>query len=534
MPRRNLTVILILALISVLYFLAFIPANSAGSENHAMVGIFEPDEGATHSVVDRMTSPKADVSDWLKHFVRYDFYHYGFPFFAISSIPAYLTRWLGYYENLSVLMASYRQFVNVLPMIIAIWILAWLQDRLSSWRSVAIALLLMSVPAVVRNGLWWHPDGLTLLSSVLILWALWKDQRQFGKYFFIAAALTGFLIAMKLVGFYFFLAIAMLLVWGIKEKTLTFKQAFHKGLLFMLVMGVAIFLSNPFMFSWPDLRKYGAIILREVGELSQGYGTVYETGLKAAWPIMREYYGEAVFILLAVGATIYGIIKDRNRLFCALSLAWFIPLTFSLLTTTHFKFQYWFPVAIPLFSNIAVLFPQKGELKKPAQKIALAALAILLLWQGYHFVSADIKRLQDQVNRVENSAEIAFYDTVREELSPLAGVNVKVYYDYRLYLPYPDGWNISTSFDLLDYPFVQENKYDVLLLLRQRIRDYIQEGAIGVDPERFPMNQAFYRDADNGSIAGFQLVYRDDTGLIFVKDAVCEQYFPGGTCQSQP
>ena len=74
----------------------------------------------------------------------------------------------------------------------------------------------------------------------------------------------------------------------------------------------------------------------------------------------------------------------------------------------------------------------------------------------------------------------------------------------------------------------------MLLLLRQRIRDYIQEGAIGVDPERFPMNQAFYRDADNGSIAGFQLVYRDDTGLIFVKDAVCEQYFPGGTCQSQP
>jgi hypothetical protein len=47
----------------------------------------------------------------------------------------------------------------------------------------------------------------------------------------------------------------------------------------------------------------------------------------------------------------------------------------------------------------------------------------------------------------------------------------------------------------------------------------------GIDPALFARNQQFYRDADNQTITGFHLVYRDSYGLIYVRDALYQQYY---------
>jgi hypothetical protein len=87
-----------------------------------------------------------------------------------------------------------------------------------------------------------------------------------------------------------------------------------------------------------------------------------------------------------------------------------------------------------------------------------------------------------------------------------------------MYLPDTPGWTAETNYDLLEYGYIQQGHFDVLLLLEQRIRDYLHPDAKGIDAELFARNQAFYRDADHGTIQGYHLIYRDAVGLVFVRD----------------
>ena len=94
--------------------------------------------------------------------------------------------------------------------------------------------------------------------------------------------------------------------------------------------------------------------------------------------------------------------------------------------------------------------------------------------------------------------------------------SLHVYFDYRLYVPDDNAWLKETSYDLLTYFFVQEKEFDVFLQ-KQRIMDYLQEGIEGIDPKEFELSQQFYRDANEGNLKGYELIYRDETGLIFIK-----------------
>jgi hypothetical protein len=93
-----------------------------------------------------------------------------------------------------------------------------------------------------------------------------------------------------------------------------------------------------------------------------------------------------------------------------------------------------------------------------------------------------------------------------------------VYYDAQMYVPVTTGWSTVSTYDLLEYGYISEHNFDVLLLMEQRIRDYLNPNAVGIDVETFKRNQLFYRDADVESLNGYHLVYRDTFGLIFVRD----------------
>ena len=74
--------------------------------------------------------------------------------------------------------------------------------------------MLLSIPLVVTNDLWWHPDSLAVLSVVVTLLFLDLDKQRFGRYFFIAAAACGVAIGIKYEGVFFALAIPIYLLWG--------------------------------------------------------------------------------------------------------------------------------------------------------------------------------------------------------------------------------------------------------------------------------------------------------------------------------
>jgi hypothetical protein len=183
---------------------------------------------------------------------------------------------------------------------------------------------------------------------------------------------------------------------------------------------------------------------------------------------------------------------------------------------------------LPLFSSLVLLLPEKGSTDRTGHLAQIARIAALLALfaQFVLFLNADYHTFVTRMHRADNNTSIKFYDQVLAALKPLPNSKLHVYYDYRMYVPGKAAWVTETNFDLLEYNYIQKKNFDVLLLQQQRIRDYLNPNAVGIDPALFARNQQFYRDADNARITGYHLVYRDKFGLIFVRDELYQKYYP--------
>ncbi len=534
----------LLIAMTVIAFILYCLPNAAASQNMAMVSMFEPDEAGPLPYALRMIAPQPNLDKTLRAFVFYEYYFYGFPYFAASAIAVLPVQLLGGIGNLSLVMLVLRQLVSVLPALLALLLLVYLQDGFNTYRSPLLFALLLFVPAVVQNNFWWHPDSLVTLLVVLTLFFLYRDNLRFGRNFLAAAVLCGVATATKLVGVYFFLAVGLTLLSGLVLKKAPLKRLLLMAAAYLAVMAVSFVAANPFLLSHWARTAYANTLNYEIGQVSTGYGVIYEKGLFTAWPTMHQYYGEALFLLAALGAVVWGIVRSPRRLLYGLILAWFLPVTFVTLFVTHFKYQYWLPAALPLISSLVLVLPERlssdalrrfslprlSSLRSLARLPVLAGLArlalvLLLFAQLALFAVADANTYNARLHRADDNIRIQFYSQAVQALRPLQGQSLYVYYDYRLYVPETPGWGTMTSFDLLEYSYIQDNKFDVLLLLQQRIIDYTQAGVTGIDPAQFARARQFYLDAGAGALTGYHLVFRNPVGLVFVSDLLFGQYF---------
>ena len=527
MTTTQKRIFILLLSMAVAAFCLFALPNAVASDNLSMVQVFQPDEAVPLPYVFRMIAPAPTLNLALRHFIFYDYYYYGFPYFALSALVLLPLQWLGRLGDIPLVMLLLRQLVSVLPMLVALLFLVYMQDGFRTFRSPLLFIFLISVPAVVQNNSWWHPDGITFLLVVLTIFFLKKDNLRFGWNFLLGAAMSGVATAAKLVGVYFFLAVGMTLLLGLLLKKATWKRLIGMALAFLLIMTLSYLIANPFLLSHWARTAYIYIFNKQGFLLEQGYGVLYAKGLLASWPLVHESFGEFPFLLFVLGVVIWGTWRGPQRLLHALILAWFVPLSVTVFFLTHFKFQYWMPVALPLFSSLVLVLPEKWHINRRGHLINIAWLAIILglFAQFILFVRSDFHIIQSRLHRADNNANIQFYDKVLTELKPLPDAPLHIYYDYRMYMPGKSAWVAETTYDLLEYNYIQENHFDVLVLLEQRIRDYLNPKAVGIDPALFVRNQQFYRDADNATVKGYKLIYRDAFGLIYVRDDLYQKYY---------
>jgi hypothetical protein len=501
--------------------------NGVASNNLSMVQMFEPDEAVQLPVVLDMIEPAPSLNQALRNFIFYEYYFYGFPFFGLSALVLLPLKWLGMLDNIPLVMLVLRQMISVLPSLLALLFLVFMQDRFRTYRSPLMFALLISIPAVLQNNFWWHPDGIIFLMAVLVIFFLRRDNLSFGWNFLFAAAMCGIATATKLIGVYFFLAVGVTLIAGLVLKKASLKKLIRMALLFLVVMTISFIAANPFLLSHWARTAYRSTFNIQLDVLSSGYGILYEKGLPGAWPIIHKYYGEAVFLVIALAATIWGLWKGPRRGLYGLILSWFLPVSVVVIWVTHFKFQYWLPVAIPLISCLIIAFPGKMKFDRASITANLTRLTVLavILVQLVLFVNNDRMVFMDRLHRADNNPRIQFYDQVLTSLDLFKAMPLDIYYDYRMYMPNNADWDLGTNYDLLDYDYIQKKNFDALLLLRQRIRDYLNPNASGVDPDAFFNNQKFYRDAESGTIQNYHLLYGDEVGLIFIKDDLYNEYF---------
>jgi hypothetical protein len=527
--KHNRLIFLMLVLIACAAFLIFIPPNVVASDNPAMVLMFEPDEAGPLPYLLKMIAPAENLDKALRAFLFYGYYYYGFPYFSLSAVLLLPLQWLGKISSTATVMLVLRQGISVLPMLAGLLVLVYLQDGFRTYRSPVLFILLLSIPAVISNNLWWHPDGLVFLMAMLVLFFLVRDDLRFGWNYFAAAAMTGLLTAAKLVGVYFFLAVGLTLLLGLVLKKASWQRLVGMGLAYIATMALFFLIGNPFLLSHWARLEYWYTFNKQTLLLSEGYGVVYEKGFFAAWPTMRAAYGEALFLIAALGVAIWGAWRGPRRRLFGLILAWFFPLTISLLVLTHFKFQYWLPVALPLISCLVVVLPEKWVFNGTWLRSYAVQAAIMggIVLQVSLFLIANVQHYETRLHRADDNPRILFYQQALQKLQPLsdAAKPVNVYFDYRLYVPDTPGWQVETTYDLLEYGYIEQRNFGIVLLLEQRIRDYLNEGVTGIDPQVFARNQQFYRDADQDTLRGYHLLYRDATGLVYVRDDLWEQTY---------
>ena len=521
-------------LLCVLYFILFIFPNRAGSENVAMLAVFEPDESVPLRYALDMIAPAETFKQALINFAFYDYYFYGFPFFAVSALSLLPLVPLNSLNDISLVMVVLRQVISVLPMLLAILLVVYMQTKFKSYKSIVLLLLLLGIPAVVRNNLWWHPDSMVTLLSILVIYFLNKDDLKFGPNFYLAAVMCGLSAGTKGMGFYFFLSILVYLLLGLFQKKIPIWKLFLMGLGFVLCMAAAYLLANPILVYAGVRKDYFALMERQSVELYSGYWVLYPKGFIISLPDLTAYFGNIVFLAMAVLACVIGILKNKDRLLNIIVITWAIPISVLVFWITNFKFQYWIPVALPLFSTMMAFLPDKFPRPQNLRGFSVNQLvrvlpqtlfSLAVVFQVIAYIPADIQRYNGYLYRAEEKPAIQFYDLAVDVLKPLPDEKLFVYHDVRMYFPPMRQWKSEAVFKPLTYDYIRSKDFDVVLIMQQRIYDYLSPSAEGIHPEEFAQSQAFYRDAENETVQGYHLVFRDGFGLIYVKNELYQQYF---------
>jgi len=130
---KQTRVVIILALLAFVYFIVFIFPNATGAADAHMLSLTSQDESFQYPFLMRMLTPGESFNETLTHIISYHHYIYGYPFYivsALASLPLKLLYGNQLENQVQLHLTVLRQLVSVLPMILSILILVYLQTRL--------------------------------------------------------------------------------------------------------------------------------------------------------------------------------------------------------------------------------------------------------------------------------------------------------------------------------------------------------------------------------------------------------------------
>ncbi len=530
MRKTEARVLALLVLIGAIYFVIFWPANAQGARDEIMISVFSPDEFAQYSHPIRMLNqPGNSLSQSLYRFTAYQHYYYGYPFYFYSALVALLPLQLLGLATTANIMLLFRQLVSVLPMIVALILLVYLQTRLKSYvRSIALFLFLLSVPAVIENDIWWHPESLVFLFIVLTFYFLDKDNLSFGKYFYFAAIACGLAIATKLIGLFFFLTIPTYILIGWRQGKLGLKNALQLSVAFVALMAVTFLLSSPFLFYESERAAALRIQSRQAEAMSAGFVLSYSKG-PATWiPLITQNYAQPLFLVISLIALGLGIASKEQRLLNLLILVWALPFALYLLFFIAIKPEHFFlPILLPVFSALPYLFdwllprPLRFSKENAVKLLLIPVVAFVILSQLVYNAGFARRVYAKELYKEAESASLQFFYQLDEEYLSRIVLNrqMVILRDVRMYVADRPGWKVSHKWATTDYAYVEKLNPDLIVLWKQRLYDYTNEGALerALDVEDVAEAARFYRDALDDNLQGYKLIYQNDFGVAYLR-----------------
>ncbi len=520
----------LLAILGLAYWLVFIPTSLAGAQNVDMLAIFEIDEYAQYPNALHMVAPAGSLYEAIHNFAVYQHYFYGYPFYFFSGLVLLIgkalsgTAWLDATPNV---VAALRQMINVLPILLSAGLLTWIATHFKQrWTAVITFLLLLSLPGVVKNNFWWHPDSLSVLFIGLVYFFLVRDRLRFGPNWLLAAAACGVGVGLKYGGAFFVLAIPLYLFFGWKQHSLSRLAVLKQGALFVGIMAVSLVISNPLLLlpqERPEIIRYQILQFSQTSVGIITTSTFSETLAKIWTNLTGSYGGALTLILISLGATL-GLRRPDQRIHTWMVLAWSVPYLIVILNVSNFRQHYLLPLIFPLLALSANLLYTSDEQNRPKMVQAMAWIVVLAaLFFNTH---QSFGMVQNQTVKEDQSGSIQFYQHIAPILQPvLAEPGVKIYRDWQVYFPAQTNQQVEMNWEKASYPAIEALDPDLILLDRREVDLYAAEDIVskGVDTGDVAASHAFYADAQANTLPGYSLIFADDFGLAFLKTDQIDQ-----------
>lgn len=545
MIKQQKRIYWLLILLSLLFFTAFISPNLTGAKDAAMLSAFEHDEFAQYPNVIHMLQQGESLKASLHNFLVYLHYYYGYPFYFFSALAILPVKWIlgaDWTAHTQTIMLVLRQLINVLPMLLAVFILV--RDQLKSkspWKALLTFLLLMTLPAVTANNMWWHPDSILTLFSVLTLFFLVLDGSKLGKFFYISGIACGLAIGAKFLGALFVVAYISILIYAKIALKHSFKKIILSALLFLVVMFGTVLISNPLLFLPLERGEIIAAIRIIFSESTQGF-TVANTGMLPKLGNMllfiKVYYGGIILFCLALINLVIALVSRKQVFKNLVILTWFVGfMGYFILFASTLRPHYFIPAILPLYAtlldcipdDLKSLFRLNDEKGKWAKSLAsLALLLVILITTGINS-SKFVPSITQAAAREENSPSLALFNTFESKYLPSLPQNTPllIYRDWRAYVADNPHWRVIYNWDLATYGYINENQPDFLFIEYENAYYFGDESklAIALDKDAMQQMYNFYSDALHENIDGYRLLYKDSFGYVFVSNSLFEKYY---------
>lgn len=532
--------IALMVMIGIAVSAALFPLLGRGAADAEMLAVFEVDEYAQYPHVLRMVTPGATALETVRNFLIYLHYFYGYPFYALSGAVLLAAKpFIADFPNATrIIVSLLRLGVSVIPMILALAILTGLSTRFRSrFRSIALFLFLLSVPAVLTNHFWWHPDSLSFLFVVGVIWFLDRDAGRIGRFYYGAAAMTGVAIGTKYQGIYFALTIPLLLFRAVRSGQLTVRKALLHALGFVIVMALFVVIANPLLLLPQERAEIFRIQSQLFNETGVGMLTLNDASVFDGLNLndaLRSAYGEVWFILLGVGGWVLAFSGRDERLkrlaliVLSYSLVAFAVLTLSPTNRSH----YFLALFLPLMAGWAFLLPERisdlfGFNPSANRGIKWVASIFAALWlvQFCANLVGDAALVREQADREINSAKIRFMAEIDPDVErALAQVQrenrmLRVLRDSKVYFPERDGVNIRQDWDMLTNADVEEYRPDWILIETENLarlgdRDILDEA---IDFEKMTQIVDFYEAVRGDQLPNYRVFRRNEAVVLLTK-----------------
>ncbi|MHC1740314.1 MAG: hypothetical protein AB9897_04305 [Anaerolineaceae bacterium] len=545
MTNKQRQVFWVLIAFSLSIVLLYIFPDLQGAVNSEMLSVFQPDEYAQYPYVIHMLRG-GTVIQTIHSFLVYGHYYYGYPFYFFSGlalIPVKLILGANWTASTPIIMTVLRETQNVIPMLIAMLLLVWMTTQFRSvWKSVLLFVFLESLPVVVANNQWWHPDSWLVLFCVLTLFFLQRDKLRFGKNFFFSAIAVGLATSTKMLGVLFITSYIVYLSYGLITKKISLGKAFIKAALFLLIMAATILLGTPQLLMPQERLELIAVFKDNFLQNTRGFW-VTSGGVSQNWRTFSEFmqngYSGWIMVSASLFILIVGIAKKETRLYSFLLFSWvFTYCGYFIFIAATLRPHYFIPVILPLFAAIAQFWPERIELNRKVQNVEdrvsqpfyWVSIASVLLILVFSIINCfDLQKSVHQTLREEvNSPSIQFFTRVDQKYLIRLPIdkNFTIYRDWRAYVAPQTNWNVTMNWDLADYSKINELKPAILFLETENINYFSDPSklSIALDETGMKLKNQFYLDAKNDGIQGYVLLDKSDFGKAFARQDIYDTY----------